>query len=192
MKKALIGALVGGIILFAWQSISWTVTGIHDDGYRYVPNQDAILDVLSKNLPAEGQYMVPRSAPGVSSEEEMQYNEQMNGKPWAVITYHSSFQFNMVTPIIRGFLICFVSALLACWIIRRFDPAYKTFISIFSAVLSFGVICFVYVWYTQRNWFHTPWDVLWGELIDNLVSWALCGVWLGWWYSRGNKPKLTM
>jgi len=122
----------------------------------------------------------------------MKYNEQMTGKPWAMVTYHNSYQFNMLTPIIRGILICFISVLLVCLVIRRFDHAYKNFISIFTAVVTFGVLCFIYVWYTQHNWFHTPWEVLWGELIDNIVSWALCGVWLGWWYSRSRAPKITI
>jgi uncharacterized membrane protein len=184
MKKMLIGSLVGAIILFGWQAISWTVSGIHDKALQYVPNQDAIIQSLSGQLPADGQYMVPRSNPQATSEEQMKYSEGMTGKPWAVISYHSTFKNNMGLAMIRGFLISFVSVLLVCLVIRRFDQAYKNFLSIFTSVLTFGVICFIYVWYSQHNWFQTSWDVLWGELIDLFASWGLCGLWLAWWYTR--------
>jgi len=64
MKKALIGAVVGAFILFIWQTFSWTVSGIHDRAFKYTPNQDALISELSKQLPAEGQYLLPRAAPG--------------------------------------------------------------------------------------------------------------------------------
>ena len=191
MKKLLIGSFVGAIILFGWQAISWTVSGIHDKAYQYLPNQDVILQGLSSQIPGEGQYMIPRSAPKASNEDMQKFNENMQGKPWAVITYHNSFNNDMGTAMLRGFLISFVSVLLVCLVIRRFDPAYKNFISISTSVLTFGVVCFIYVWYSQHNWFETPWDVLWGELIDLFVSWALCGVWLGWLYSIRNRTAVN-
>jgi len=184
MKKILIGSLVGAILLFGWQAISWTASGVHDKAYQYLPNQDSIINFLSAQLPGEGQYMVPRSDPKSKQEEQMRSNEQMKGRSWAVISYHKAYEFDMVKPMLRGFVISFICVWLACLMIRRFDPAYKNFLSVFTAVLTFGAICFLFVWYNQHNWFQTTWDVLWGELIDNLVAWGLCGIWLGWWYSR--------
>jgi hypothetical protein len=35
----------------------------------------------------------------------------------------------------------------------------------------------------------TPWDVIKGELIDLLVAWGLCGLWLGWWLNRRKKTN---
>jgi hypothetical protein len=191
MKTILIGSFVGAIILFGWQAFSWTASGIHDTAFKYSPSQDAILQALSSQLPEEGDYLVPSAKPGTPSEEKMKYNEEMNGKPWAVISYHAAHDNNMATPMIRGFLISFVCVLLVCLVIRRFDPAYRNFISVFTSVLTFGVVSFLFIWYNQHNWFQTPWHFLWGEMIDNLVSWAICGVWLGWWYSRRNR-RVTM
>ena len=192
MKTILIGSFVGAIILFGWQAISWTSTGIHDEAYKYVPNQDQLLQSLSSQLPGEGQYMIPRSKPGVSQEEEMKYNESMQGKPYAIVTYIPSYNYSMSMPMIRGFLTCFICVLLVCLVLRRFDPMYRNYISVFTSVLTFGVVSFLYIWYNQHNWFQTPWDFLWGELIDNLVSWGLCGVWLGWWYSRNNRRAVNV
>ena len=193
MKTILIGSLVGAIILFGWQAFSWTASGIHTNSFKYTASQEAVLQSLTSNLKEEGHYLVPRSEPGVSSEEEMKYNEGMSGKPWAIVIYHPAHDNDMVKPMIRGFLTSFICVLLVCLVIRRFDPMYRNFISVSTSVLTFGVVSFLFIWYNQHNWFQTPWDFLWGEMIDNLVSWALCGIWLGWWYSRKNKKiKVTM
>lgn len=142
------------------------------------------MNTLSSQLPGEGQYMLPRFSPQATPEEQQKQTEALEGKPWAIITYHGAYELNMVKPVIRGFIISFICVLLVCLVIRRFDTAYKNFLSIFTSVLTFGVICFLFVWYNQHNWFQTSWEVLWGELIDNLAGWGLCGVWLGWWYKR--------
>lgn len=182
MKKILIGSLVGAILLFGWQSVSWTVLKVHDKAYQYTPAQDSLLYVISSTLKTEGQYLLPR-VPDNSSHEEMEkMSKQMEGKPWAVVTLHQAYKYDMVMPIVRGFLIALICMILVCQVIQRFGK--KTFRSIFTTVLAFGLITFLYVWYNQHNWFSTPWNVLNGELLDTVAGWGLSGIWLGWWYSR--------
>ena len=61
MKKILIGGLVGGILLFAWQTISWTVANLHEKGQQYTTKQDSIMSYLNNSGLAEGSYMLPRA-----------------------------------------------------------------------------------------------------------------------------------
>jgi hypothetical protein len=180
MKKLIIGSLVTAVLLFGWQSLSWTALHIHDDAYIYTTAEDTLINALSSHLPADGQYMVPRSKPGASPAEMEKMGAEMKGKPWAVITYHMVYKNDMTSPIIRGFLIAFVCAVIVCLVIQKL--ALKNFGNIFATVISFGLISFFFVWYNQHNWFEIPWTVLKGELIDILASWGLAGVWLGWWY----------
>lgn len=88
MKKLLIGSLVGAILLFGWQSLSWTVFHIHEKAYQYTPSQDSLLSVISNTLKTEGQYMLPRTPPDAPREDMEKLGMQMEGKPWAVVTYH--------------------------------------------------------------------------------------------------------
>jgi len=182
MKKLIIGSLVGAILLFGWQSLSWTVLHLHEKEYRYTAAQDSILNVLSSTLTEDGQYGMPRLAPGSTHEQIEEYGKKNEGKPWAMVMYHKAQQSDMTMSIIRGFLICLFVVIMACAIIGRIGN--KRFVSIFATTLYIGIICFLFVWYVGHNWMQTPWDVLKPELLDDVVGWGLTGVWLGWWYSR--------
>ena len=182
MKKLLVGAFVGAIILFAWQALSWTVFHIHADAYKYTPTEDSLLSAIKNNLKEEGQYMVPITPPGASHEDMQKKGLAMNGKPWAIITYHSTYKFDMVMPLVRGFLIALLCVIFVCLVIQKQQR--KTKLSVLGTSLAFGIVCFLFVWYNQHNWFQTSWSILKGELIDDVASWGLCGIWLGIWYTR--------
>ena len=40
MKKYLIGSIVGGIIIFLWQGLSWMALGIHSDSMMHNAGQE--------------------------------------------------------------------------------------------------------------------------------------------------------
>lgn len=182
MKKILIGTLVGSIILFGWQTISWTSSGIHQESFKFAPSQDSIIDFLQKNIPEPGVYMIPGKIPGSSALEEETFMKKMEGKPWALVTYHNYFKVDMMGPVIRGFLICLVCMLLVCINLSGLEK--RSFARIFFSTLSFGLVSFLFISYSNHNWFSTPWHYLTGELIDSLAGWSLCGLWLGLWYKR--------
>ena|ERR1700712_1753593 len=184
MKKLLIGSFVGAILLFGWQAVSWTVIGVHDNSFKYSPNQDSIMSYLEKNLSGEGDYLLPAADPKLSKKEKMKQQEARMTQPWAGINFHQTHEADMPIVMLKGFINCFICALLACLVIRKFDVRYKTFFSLFTAALTFGVISFLFIWYTQHNWFQTTWEFLWGEMIDNLIGWGLVGVWLGWYFKK--------
>ncbi|TMI82123.1 MAG: hypothetical protein E6H10_10185 [Bacteroidetes bacterium] len=45
MKKYLIGSIVGGIIIFLWQGLSWMALGIHSDSMMYNASQENIMSL---------------------------------------------------------------------------------------------------------------------------------------------------
>jgi len=90
MKRTIIAALVGGIIIFAWQFLSWPVLNLHKAANKYTPNQDAILAALNTNLPEEGGYMMPGLPESASTEDHEKLMKEADGKPWATIQYHKS------------------------------------------------------------------------------------------------------
>lgn len=50
MKKLIVGALVGGIIVFIWSFLSWGLLNLHSAGQQYTPKQDSILAYLRNTV----------------------------------------------------------------------------------------------------------------------------------------------
>jgi len=182
MKKWLIGSLVGAILVFAWQFLSWSMLGIHDGEAKYTSSQDSILNYLSSTLKEDGMYMLPTVPPGSSMEAGMELGEKMNGKPWATVMYKTAYSHSMTMPMVRGFLIdIFLVFTLIYMLTRAGTP---TAMRIFAGSVATGLFCWLLGPYTAHNWFQTPMEATTGHLIDAVVAWGLVGLWLGWWLNR--------
>jgi len=179
MQKQLIATLVGGIILFVWQFLSWSMLNVHADEYKYTPNQDTILQTLAQHLESEGTYMLPGLPPGSTREEEERLNESLKGKPWASISYHHSFAGSMGVYMTRAFTADLLAVFLLVWMLLRF--AKLDFTTTLLASLAAGGIGYLTTSYLNSIWFETS---SMGHLVDTLAQWGLTGIWLGWWLNR--------
>jgi len=90
MKKKIIAAIVGGIIIFVWQFLTWGLLNLHEAQQKYTPKQDSVLTYLSSQFSEDGAYMLPTFAPGTSNEEMEKQMKASEGKPWAQVVYHKS------------------------------------------------------------------------------------------------------
>jgi hypothetical protein len=180
MKKLIIGAIVGGIIVFLWQSLSWTVLNIHQSANQYTSKQDTILNFLSSHFSESGEYFMPGLPANATSDEMTKSMEVNAGKPWAKIAYHSSLDVNMTGNMIRLVLVNILMVALVVWLLQKMTaPAFTT---ILLACLAIGLVAFINIPYTYHIWYKSR-DVN-GYLIDAIASWGLCGIWLGWWLRK--------
>jgi hypothetical protein len=180
MKKLLIGSLVGGILIFIWQTLSWTVLDLHRPMQEYTPKQDTVLHFLSTQFSEDGFYFMPTTPKGTPSSEQQQLMEKTMGKPWAQVFYHQALEVNMGANIIRGLIVTLLMTGLLCWILMKINQ--PGFMTIFISCIFTGLIVFINEPYTQHIWYRSP-DIN-AHLIDALASWGLCGLWLGWWLGR--------
>jgi hypothetical protein len=182
MKKTVIASLVGGILFFFWQFLSWAALDLHRPMQEYSPKQAEVLDYLSKNL-EEGFYFMPTVPSGTSSEEAQKNYEASMGKPWAQIYYHNAMKNNMAMNMIRGLIAAFFVVFLVVWIINKIEN--RSFVSILSICLMVGLISYTSLSYTNSIWYETK-SLL--DLRDAVVSWGLIGIWLGW-YLKNDGAK---
>ena len=120
MKKQLIGALVGGLILFFWQFISFGPGNLHGSQMDYMPAQEAILKALAENNVAEGEYFLPRTPMDANSEAQQKYAEERQiGRPWAQVSYHHQMENTFGFNLLRGFVIDFLSVFFLIWILMQ-------------------------------------------------------------------------
>jgi hypothetical protein len=189
MKKTIIGTIVGAVIIFIWQFISFGLANFHKAAQEYTEKQDAIISFLNSQGIKEGAYLLP-SAPTTASSEEIQAAmKASDGKPWARIEYHNKAENNMnamMMNMIRGLLVNIIIVLLFCWIIGKMNA--PSFVTILSASVSVGLIAFLNEPYTGFIWYKT-FDI-WAYFFDAIVAWGLAGLWLGWWLRKG-RPQMS-
>ena len=177
-KQLVIGTLVGGLILFFWQFISFGLMNLHGAEMTYTPKQDQILEALNGLDLEEGTYMVPSVAPEKMADRDA-LMEPYIGKPWAQVSYHKSLEMSMSMNLIRGLIIDLLSAFLLVWLLMKFEK--RDFKTCVTASIVVGVIGYLTIPYLNTVWFKTS-SI--GYLIDAFVVWGLVGAWLGWWLNR--------
>ena len=181
MKK-LIGALVGGIIVFAWQAASWMFLGVHENDYKHHPEQAQILQSLSAVIKEDGMYMLPSAPKDATAEEHQKVMKEAQGKPMASIMYLGSYSTNMVPTMIHGLVVDIVLVFLLIYLltINGTPGRYR----IIAGSIAAGLFSWLWEPYMGRVWFQLPSSWVLSHLIDAIAAWALCGLWLNWWLTR--------
>lgn len=178
MKKLIIGAVVGGILLFFWQFLSFTVLNLHSSMQAHTPKQDEIIQYLNNNL-EEGFYFMPTYPPGTNMEDANKMMEAYSGKPWAQVYLHKSMNTNMTSNMARGLVVDILAVLCLAWLFGKFTDT--SLQNIFIASLAVGLLSYMTTSYLNAIWFEThsiP------DLIDAVVGWGIVGLWLGWWINK--------
>ncbi len=179
MKRVIIGALVGAVIYFGFQTTMW-VGGFHKHFYTHAANQDTVLACLAQNLPAEGMYMMPmadQESPDFKTRQQ-ELEKTMIGNPWAMVFYHPKMSEFSARALILGLLFAFIAAFAAAFIM--FMGKFPCFWSRFTASMLFAVFTLVQGVLCDMNWWEFPWRFIRPQVIDLAAGWALTSVWLGW------------
>ncbi len=174
MKKAILFALLGGVILFAWQFLSWAMPNFHKRAQQYTPVQDEVLQAIQNSGLKEGMYVLGQPDPKLPRAEFDAAMEKYAGKPWGVLNYHEKNNSGMAMNMIRGFIMMVLVSLLFFWLVRQQkDP---TLLKRVLLGLAIGGIGFMFIPYAYFIWFKAP-DI-WAYMLDGIVPWAIVG-WLG-------------
>lgn len=171
MKTKLLFSLIGAIVIFAWQFLSYAMPNLHKSASAYTTAQDSILQMCVKQGLSEGMYFLGQPDPTLSMAQQEEVMKTLEGKPWAVINYHETNTMSMTMNMIRGFLVCFVISFLLFWLfLQQKDP--KLLNRIYLA-LAVGLIGFFFVPYTNFIWYKAP-DIF-AHFADAIIPWLILG-----------------
>jgi hypothetical protein len=171
MKRKLLFSLIGAIIIFVWQFLSYAMPNIHKSAMQYTPAQEKMLQALKDSGITEGMYLLGQPDPSLSSEQQAAAMKDYDSKPWAVVNYHEKNSMSMAMPMIRGFLVCFVIAFLLFFIfLQQKNPTLQNRILV---ALSVGLIAFFFEPYTNFIWFKAP-DIF-AHFADAIIPWLILG-----------------
>lgn len=192
MKKIIIGALVGGIILMMWSFLAWTVLPLHRQTIKYSPAQDSVLKTLAESKMETGAYGMPmldNRDPALDIAKYQKDSEKLmkenTGKPMAMVYYLKDGYTMDGTTILRGLLINLLAVLCACILLAPSLTTNNSFVGRWLMVLVAGVFVTACGPLIEYNWMAMPWNFTVDIIMDVMINWGIVGLWLAFYL----KPK---
>lgn len=177
-KQILIGGLSGGLALFVWSLVAWTMLPLEGSVMRALPSEQAIVDALLASGAGEGIYVVPAPLhPGaVLQGETTAREEKLRRGPTAVLVYDpaGASPNRMFWPLARGIAFCLAAATFAALALSRARLA--SWAARVAFVLGLGLFAWVLGPGTQWVWFNYPTDYLVASLADTVGGWLIVGI----------------
>src|SRR5262245_54519131 len=176
MNRIFLAGLLGGIAMFIWVYISWTVLPLGSIGLRKLPNETAVLDALQKNIAENsGIYLFP----GLWLEPnppDKDFAEQIARYPSSILMYNAAGSRALASS--RWFLVDFLTelaeALLAVFLLSR--TRLRTFGTRLGFVLLVGMLAAIATNVGYWNWYGFPWSYTLACIFTQLVGFLWIGL----------------
>jgi uncharacterized membrane protein YeaQ/YmgE (transglycosylase-associated protein family) len=176
MKKTITGGIVGGIILFVWGAIAWTVLPLHKPSTHSMANEDAVISALRASGGEKGMYFLPAMPEGAGPEHDAWMQKFKQG-PLAMINYNPVGADPMMPgQFIAGLIINLIAGFLAAWFLSRSTAEGSSYLSrvIFCGML--GIFASFSSHLLAWNWLYFPLDYTTAMVADTVIGWLLAGL----------------
>ena len=135
MKNILFAGLVGGIILFVWGALAWTVLPLHSGSLHVMPNEEAVVSAMKAGLDKKGVYLFP-GMPAHTGDAQLDkvamdaWTAKYAAGPVGIVIYDPAGGApTEMGQMVVGFIIGCLSALLAAWLLSRSTAASSSFLA---------------------------------------------------------------
>ena len=159
-KKLILGAVLGGLVIFAWGTVSWMLLPWHGKTLQPFTNEKAVAVTIRANAPRAGVYMMP-------------HEHNASGGPGMLAVIRVKGQAMHPAYLIRGLLIDMAGALLLTWLLIWVGGTFQQKVQLAVIV---GLLAAVWVKLPDWNWwgFSAGYTLL--GMLDYVVSAALAGL----------------
>lgn len=172
MKRIILAAILGGLIVFVWSAISHMFTPLGGAGLSVLPNEGPVLDALRANVPKSGLYFFPGM--DMSKEPTPEWRAKFKQGPSGLIAitagpgqemFPKQLGSELVTNIIGAYIAAILAAMMVGSIMRRAFAI--TLLAIFASVS---------LTFSYWIWYGFPAAFVLGEMVTETVGWFLAGL----------------
>ncbi|MFZ0211330.1 MAG: hypothetical protein WBE20_00370 [Candidatus Acidiferrales bacterium] len=182
-KKILLGALVGGIVVFIVGSLLHTVLGLASVGVKAVPQEDAVLSAMRAAIHEPGFYIfpAPNMTPGRTKDQQQAdmtaYLAKYQQGPTGILVYSPGGVALSYGKLLGGeFAIDVVSAFfLACILAMGAGGASSYWKRVFAVTLA-GLFASVFLGLEYWNWYNFPANYTCAYIANGVLDWYFAGL----------------
>lgn len=166
-KKLVLGAVLGGVILFAWGAISWMVLPWHNAVIHTFTDGNAVAQAVAANASGGGVY-------GYPTETEPDAEAKMKSGPFLFVAYRTEGMSSMAAPLGQHFVTLLIVAFLASWLVSKTAGLTYWGRVIFITVMGFtaSVFCIVPTW----TWMGFDCGYVMAQMADTTIGAFLSGL----------------
>jgi hypothetical protein len=176
MKRIVIAAIIGGIIVFVVSAIIHMATPLGVAGMKMISNEDAVIDVLRANLTEKKVYFFPgmNMHTHPSDTEVKAWEAKLRRGPAGLIVFTPNGQEPaLARQLAIELLGCVLSCFVAAWVLSR---SLGSYVSRSITVALFAVFAFFSISVSYWNWYGFPTDFLCAEFVGELIAYLLAGL----------------
>lgn len=183
-KRVLLGALVGGVVVFIVGALLHTVLGLGEVGVRAIPQEDTMLSAMRAAIPASGFYIfpAPNMTPGRSKAQMQADNAAYAAKfaqgPSGILVYTTGNGVALNYGKLLGgeFAIDVVSAFfLACILAMGAGGRSSYWKRVFAVTLA-GLFAGIFLGLEYWNWYNFPTNYTCAYIAIVVIEWFFAGL----------------
>lgn len=181
VKRALLAAVAGGIVVFIVGAFLHTVAGLAEVGVKAVPQEDTVLSAMRTAIHEPGFYlfpapnMTPRSKEQVKADTDA-YNAKYLQGPTGIMVYSPGGVGVSYGKLLGGeFAIDVVSAFfLACILAMGAGGKSSYWKRVFAVTLA-GVFAGIFLGFEYWNWYNFPTNYTVAYIAVVVIDWFFAG-----------------
>jgi hypothetical protein len=172
MKRIILAAILGGLIVFVWSAVAHMVTPLGTMGLSVIANEAPVTDAIRANVPKSGMYFFPGM--DMSKEPTKEYEAKYKAGPTGLIIV-SVGGAEMISPkMLGGELLtniagAYIAAILAAMMVG-------TMMKRAFAIALLAIFASVSLTFSYWIWYGFPAAFVLGEMVTELIGWFLAGL----------------
>lgn len=179
MVRLVAASLIGGLVVFAWGSISWMVLTWHMTSMKPLPEADATFAAIQEKLPDSGVYYYPPMyEEGADEAAAEAWAEKRTGGPYIsmLIYSKSGYMEGMPRQFVTGYLLEVVGAGLIACLICLAGPCLQSY----GRRVMFACMIAIFATFAgplmEWNWWEYPDEFATPMVLDGIIGWSLAGL----------------
>ncbi len=182
-KKILLGALVGGVVVFVVGALLHTVLGLGEVGVKALPQENTVLSAMRSSISAPGFYIfpAPNMTPGRTKQQVQSdtaaYAAKYQQGPSGILVYNpGGTQLNYGKLLGGEFIIDVVSAFfLACILAMGAGGVSSYWKRVFAVTLA-GLFATIFLGLEYWNWYNFPMNYTCAYIVTGVLDWFFAGL----------------
>lgn len=173
-KKLLLGAIIGGVIMFVWGAVSHMLLPFATSALQPFTNEEAVKQAVVANAPRSGVYFLPYLQEGLTEEQQNAAFEKAMQGPVLFVSVRLGRAASFGSLLVIQFLIDVLAALLLTALLLNLRP--MTYAQRVLFVVGVALVAGIAIHLPHWNWYNFSTAYTAGEFVGLVIGFALAGL----------------